>query len=307
MNNLDFIDKKISHNQIIILDGATGTELEKRGVAMNSSAWSAEAVLTSPETVQAVHEDYIRAGADIITCNSFSLAKHMLIRAELAQHFHRANADSVKLAVKARENIGRNPVAIAGSIAPTTFCSGEQKCFPPSSTALSWYKEQAEILAGSGADLLIIEMIEDVDQGSMAVEAALTTGLPVWLGFSCRKNLDGEIMLWGQRHSLAEGIDTIIRIGGDAALIMHTETREAAEALAVLRSRYQGKLGVYAHSGLFIMPNWQFSDIISPEAYASEARNWVSMGAEIIGGCCGIGPAHIRLLKEVLTIQEDRL
>jgi len=61
MINLDFIDDKIAHNQIIILDGATGTELEKRGVAMNSAAWSAEAVLTSAEIVQAVHEDYIRA------------------------------------------------------------------------------------------------------------------------------------------------------------------------------------------------------------------------------------------------------
>jgi S-methylmethionine-dependent homocysteine/selenocysteine methylase len=300
MNTIDFIEEKISRNQVIILDGATGTELEKRGVAMNSTAWSAEAVLTSPEIVQAVHEDYIRAGADIITCNSFSLAKHMLIRAGLAEHFPRANVDAINLAIKARENIGRYPVAIAGSIAPTTFCSGAQKCFPPSSTALSWYGEQAEILAGSGADLLIIEMIEDVDQGSLAVEAALTTGLPVWLGFSCRKNLNGEVMLWGQRHSLAEGIDTIARIGGDAALIMHTETREAAEAFAILRSRYQGRLGVYAHSGVFIMPNWQFSDIISPEAYASEAGNWVKMSAEIIGGCCGIGPAHIRLLKKVL-------
>lgn len=300
MNNIDFFDEKIAHSQVIILDGATGTELEKRGVAMNSAAWSAEAVLTSPEIVQAVHEDYIRAGADIITCNSFSLAKHMLIRAGLAEHFHRANADSVKLAIRAREKTGREPLAIAGSIAPTTFCSGAQKCFPPLSTALSWYREQAEILAESGADLLIIEMIEEVDQGSLAVEAALTTGLPVWLGFSCRKDLNGEIMLWGQGYSLAEGIDTITRIGGDAALIMHTETREAAEAFAILRSRHQGKLGVYAHSGVFIMPNWQFSDIISPEAYASAAGNWVKMGAEIIGGCCGIGPAHIRLLKEVL-------
>ena len=239
-------------------------------------------------------------GADIITSNSFSLAKHMLSRAGLAHHFHRANADSVKLAIKAREKSARNPVAIAGSIAPTTFCSGAQKCFPPPSTAFSWYKEQAEILAESGADLLIIEMIEEVDQVSLATEAALTTGLPVWLGFSCRENLNGEIMLWGWEHSLAEGIDTITRIGGEAALIMHTETREAAEAFAILRSRFQGKLGVYAHSGIFIMPNWQFSDIISPEGYASEAGNRVNMGADIIGGCCGIGPAHIRLLQEVV-------
>jgi S-methylmethionine-dependent homocysteine/selenocysteine methylase len=81
---------------------------------------------------------------------------------------------------------------------------------------------------------------------------------------------------------------------------MHTETRDAAEAFAVLSARWHGKRGVYAHSGKFIMPNWQFSNVISPEAYTSAVRQWVEMGAQIIGGCCGIGPAHIRLLKEVL-------
>lgn len=301
MINLDFIDEKISRQQIVLLDGATGTELEQRGVAMNSAAWSAEAILTAPEIVQAVHEDYIRAGADIITSNSFSLAKHMLLRAGLDAEFQRLNAASITLALKAREKVANNPVAIAGSIAPTTFCADPRKCYPPLSDAFSWYEQQAMILAEAGADLLIIEMIEDITQGSLAVEAAVKTGLPVWLGLSCRRKTSGELMLWEFEHTLAEGIEALAPIGGDAIFIMHTETRDAAEAFAVLSARWHGKRGVYAHSGEFIMPNWQFSNVISPEAYASAARQWVEMGAHIIGGCCGIGPAHIRLLKEVLS------
>lgn len=296
--NLDFIDAKISRKQTVLLDGATGTELEKRGVKMNSAAWSAGALLTSPEIVQAVHEDYIDAGAEIITCNSFSLAKHVLVNAGLGEYFQRLNSDSVRLAMRARERVAKNPVAIAGSIAPTTFCSDPLKCFSPLPQAYSWYKEQADILAESGADLLVIEMIEEIQQGTLAVKAAMETGLPVWLGFSCRKNAQGEIMLWEQEDSLLDAIETYSRIGGDAAFIMHTETTEAAGAFAILRSRWRGKLGVYAHSGVFIMPNWQFSDIISPEGYAHEARKWVEMGAHIVGGCCGIGPDHIRLLKK---------
>lgn len=300
MINLDFIDEKIARRQIVLLDGATGSELEKRGVAMNSAAWSAEAMLTAPEIVQAVHEDYILAGADVVTCNSFSLARHMLARAGLDEQFRSLNAAAVAVAVKARDRVAAGPVAIAGSIAPTTFCANPQLCYPPLDQAFSWYAEQAMILAEAGADLLIIEMIEDIAQGSLAIKAALTTGLPVWLGLSCVKNAGGEIMLWEQGHKLTEAVGIFAGIGGDAALIMHTETEDAADALAALGAGWGGRRGVYAHSGNFVMPNWQFADVISPDAYADAAKRWVGMGADVVGGCCGIGPAHIRRLKETL-------
>jgi S-methylmethionine-dependent homocysteine/selenocysteine methylase len=293
-----FLEEKLRQGQIILLDGATGTELEKRGVPMNSKAWSAEAILTHPEIVQAVHEDYLHAGADIITVNSFSTARHILLSAGLMRQFRNLNREAVKLAVRAREKTATSPVAIAGSIAPTTFCSDPTKCYPPLTEALSWYLEQAELLAESGVDLLIIEMIEDIEQGSLAVQAACSTGLPVWLGFSCRRNDAGEIMLWERGHTLMEGVTAISRIGGSAAFIMHTEVSDTTEALAILKTCRQGTLGVYAHSGRFVMPSWKFNDIISPEDYAVEAGNWIGMGAGIIGGCCGIGPAHIRELKK---------
>ena len=298
MADITFLQHKLLQGQIILLDGATGTELEKRGVPMNSKAWSAEAILTHPEIVQAVHEDYINAGVDIITANTFSTARHMLFPAGLMQHFKHLNKEAVTLAIRARETAAAAPVAIAGSIAPTTFCSDPTKCYPPLSEALSWYMEQAEILVESGVDVLLIEMIEDVEQGSLAVQAAISTGLPVWLGFSCRRNTEGDIMLWELEHTLSEGVTSISRIGGSAAMIMHTEVSEAAESFTILRSCWRGTLGVYAHSGRFVMPSWKFNDIISPEKYAEEAGGWIKMGAGIIGGCCGIGPAHIRELKK---------
>ena len=153
MTNIAFIEEKLHQGQIILLDGATGTELEKRGVPMNSKAWSAEAILTHPEIVQAVHEDYIKAGVDIITVNTFSTARHMLLPAGLTAQFRHLNLEAVKFAVRAREKTAITPVAIAGSIAPTTFCSDATKCYPPLSEALSWYVEQAELLAESGVDI----------------------------------------------------------------------------------------------------------------------------------------------------------
>lgn len=295
---MTFIEDKLQQRQLVLLDGATGTELEKRGVPMNSKAWSAEAILSHPHIVQAIHEDYIDAGVDIITVNSFSTARHMLLPAGLMGQFRHLNREAVRLAVRAREKAATNPVAIAGSIAPTTFCSEPTKCYPPLTEALSWYVEQAVLLAESGVDLLLIEMIEDIEQGSLAVQAACMIGLPVWLGFSCRRNDAGDIMLWGREQTLTEGVETIARIGGSAAFIMHTDVADTAEAFSLLKTCWQGTLGVYAHSGRFVMPNWEFNDIISPEEYAVEAGRWIKMGAQIIGGCCGIGPAHIRELKK---------
>jgi S-methylmethionine-dependent homocysteine/selenocysteine methylase len=297
MGDITVLLDKMRQGKIILLDGATGTELEKRGVPMHSRAWSAEAVLTHPETVQAIHQDYIAAGADVITVNSFSLAKHMLIPADLSDQFRRLNSEAVKLAVRAREESASNRVAIAGSIAPTTFCSGIIPGYPYTPEALSWYTEQAEVLAEAGVDILLIEMIEDLEKGSLAVRAACSTGLPVWLGFSCRCNEAGRLMLWNLRHTLSEAVAAIAPIGGSVAFIMHTDIPEATAAFTELKTSWSGPLGIYAHSGSFVMPNWQFTDI-SAAAYARAAGVWIEMGAQLIGGCCGIGPAHIRELKK---------
>ena len=293
-----FLEQKLQAGQTVLLDGATGTELEKRGVPMNSRAWTAEAVFSCPEVVQAVHRDYILAGAEVITVNSFSLAKHMLLFAGLSGQFRQLNEAAVRLAIEARAQAATTPVAIAGSIAPTTFCLEPAKGYRQRAEAFAGYAEQAEILCQAGVDLLIIEMISDIEQGSLAVQAACGTGLPVWLGFSCRRTAAGRLMLWDRGHTLSEGVDAIGKIGGSAAFIMHTDVVDATLAFAELKKAWSGTLGIYAHSGVFVMPNWQFNDVISPEEYALEAGVWLEMGAQIIGGCCGIGPAHIGELKK---------
>ncbi|MFH0784327.1 MAG: homocysteine S-methyltransferase family protein [Pseudomonadota bacterium] len=298
MGNYTLLEEKLQVGEKILLDGATGTELEKRGVPMNSKAWTAEAVLSCPETVQAVHRDYILAGAEVITVNSFSLAKHMLLPAGLLGQFRELNETAVRLALNARAEAGAARVVIAGSIAPTTFCLDPTKGYLQRAEAFAGYSEQADILCQAGVDLLIIEMIGDVEQGSLAVKAACATGLPVWLGFSCQRTDAGQLMLWDLGQTLGEGIAAIAKIGGSAACIMHTEVADAAEAFTELKSSWTGTLGVYAHSGIFVMPNWQFNNVISPEEYAMEAKGWIDMGAQIIGGCCGIGPAHIGELKK---------
>ncbi len=295
---IEQLQQRIAGGELILLDGATGTELERRGVPMDDHAWSAAAISTHPEAVRAVHEDYIRAGTDVVTANSFSTARHQLEAAGLGDRFRALNARAVELACQARDHAADRPVAVAGSISSVFF---ELEHVRPIGEA--GFREQAEILAEAGADLMMLEMMWDARHSPAAVRAAVATGLPVWIGFSSRLDDDGAIMAFSEKYhgTLTSVLDPLLAIGGaSVANIMHTEAEEVLPALSLLKDRWSGPIGVYAHSGRFVMPHWQFNDVISPEDYLAHARLWVEAGAQLVGGCCGIGPDHIRLLKQEL-------
>jgi S-methylmethionine-dependent homocysteine/selenocysteine methylase len=294
------VQARLDGGGVIIVDGATGTELQLRGVPMHGFAWSAAALDTHPGVVRAVHEDYIRAGADVIITNSFSTARHVLEPAGLSDRVTELNRRAVDLARAARENVAAGrPVAIAGSIS-----SFRVSVTRPEGLEAS-YREQAEVLAGAGVDLIALEMMGNVDQAAPAIRSALATGLPVWVGFSCRAAEDGALeFLDGSPFSegLTQSLALLAHLppGGAAVMVMHTLTEETAPALEAVRRHWSGPTGAYAHAGTWVDPDWRFENMISPEDYLAAARQWVAMGAQIIGGCCGIGPEHIRLLKERL-------
>jgi S-methylmethionine-dependent homocysteine/selenocysteine methylase len=301
MTTFSDLQTRLDQDKVIILDGATGTELQRRGVPMHGFAWSAVALDTHPEMVRAVHEDYIRSGADVIITNSFSTARHVLKPAGLGDHVRALNQRAVRLAREARENAAADrPVAIAGSI--SSFRAGVTSAEQLEAS----YREQAELLAEAGVDLIALEMMYSAEHLAPAIRATLRTGLPIWIGFSCQVTgngtvqlLDGSLLANGLRQSLT--LLGPLSPGRAAVTVMHTLTEDIASALEIVRQHWSGPTGVYAHSGEWIDPNWQFIDMISPEDYLTAAQRWIELGTQIIGGCCGIGPEHIRLLKERLS------
>ncbi len=211
------LQERIAQGEVIILDGATGTELERRGVPMHGEAWSAAALYTHPEVVRQVHEDYIRAGADIIITNTFASARHTLERTEMAGQVRELNIRAVTLAKEAGEAAaGDRPVYIAGSMS-TSFRGGIQE-------TRANYKEQAEILTEVGADFLIMEMMVDVEQYAYAIEAAVSMGIPVWVGFSCEISDDDSqvVLLRSKGETFAGALNTLLPIGGSLVSVMHS-------------------------------------------------------------------------------------
>lgn len=113
------------------------------------------------------------------------------------------------------------------------------------------------------------------------------------------RNEHGEVVMcsWPDRP-FRDSVDALIRPGLAAVCIMHSEVEDVLGGLELVRSRWSGPLGAYAHSGGHVHPRWVFENIISPEAYADAANLWKARtGISIIGGCCGLRPDHVSVLK----------
>jgi S-methylmethionine-dependent homocysteine/selenocysteine methylase len=169
------VDQLLSEGSVVILDGPMGTELQRRGAPLRRAGWSSFASLTEPEIVRATHADYIAAGADVITANTFAASAARLAADGLQAQVGELNRASVELAIDARRQAGAEArVAIAGSIS-----TGDASEIPSAERGYEIYVEQAQSLAVAGVDLIILEMLKDVTQSRAAIAAAKQTGLPV--------------------------------------------------------------------------------------------------------------------------------
>lgn len=297
----DHIARKLAHGGVIVIDGGTGTDIQRRGASMSGDTWCAEANLTHPNIVREVHRDYIHAGAEIIIANTFAtsaLLFNALGRDEDVLSIDRAAVALAKEAAAGRE------VAIAGSVSTMrpnirgtdrTSMSREW----PEREARRLFKRKVDNLARAHVDLLMMEMMRDTDYSVWATEAAVATRLPVWVGISVERRKDGRLAGFGREDQLLDEVARALVATQPAVIsIMHTSPNDTDEALEIVRKYWKGPLGAYPESGYFKMPEWTFVDIIPPEDLVAKAHLWKDKGVTIFGGCCGLGPEHIAALHK---------
>jgi S-methylmethionine-dependent homocysteine/selenocysteine methylase len=274
----------------LILDGGTGTELRRRGVPLDALTWSARASLTHYDELRRLHADYIAAGADVITTNTFATTRFVLEAAGHGAEFATLNTRAVAAAREARETSGRD-TAIGGSISclPPRF---DVRAYPDERAECAAYLELAETLAEAGVDLLMLEMMQETRHAPLACAAAKAVGLPVWLGVSCRVGADNQLVGFDfPLVPLTKCLDALLPFAPDGIAVMHSPVAAIVPALEEIRARWPGPLGAYPEIGDdAAMP------AVTPEKLAAHANEWLRRGAQIVGGCCGTQPAHIRAL-----------
>jgi S-methylmethionine-dependent homocysteine/selenocysteine methylase len=291
--------RKLRDGDIVLMDGGTGSELRRRGVAMSPQAWSGPAARADSDMIEQIHADYIRAGAEIVTTNTFATTRFVLDAAGLGEEFTAINRRAVEAARRAREKSAVAPVAIAGSISclPPRF---DVRAYPPPPTERDGYRELAELLAQCGADLLVLEMMEDDRHAPMAIEAALEVGLPVCVGVSVRLDRNGRLTSFDVPDTPLERVmHSIVPLRPALISVMHTAPSLVPRALAEVNRLWDGPLGAYPLPGDPDAAEPRRRER-PPQELARLAVGWVQHGARLLGGCCGTTPAHIRALREAL-------
>jgi S-methylmethionine-dependent homocysteine/selenocysteine methylase len=279
----------------LILDGAMGTELERRGFDARLPLWSAWALIEAPDLVKQIHADYVRAGAQVLTAATFRTSRYTLAKENLASWAAELTHLAVRLAREAAEEA--NPdveIAVAGSLAPLEDCY-HPEWGPPDGILTTEHQHTAGLLAAAGADLIIVETQNSAREALIAAKAALATELPVWISLTPRR---ADELLNGD--PLAATAKAIYGLGVDALLINCCPPDLAAAAFRTLRAAMpDARLGVYPNSAFIAGQPWNFSVTQPLAEFAAWACDLVGE-ADILGCCCGTTPAHVAEMVKAL-------
>lgn len=290
--------------RVLVRDGGTGSELRRRGAPLDDRVFSALAGFEHPDLLTAIHLDYIAAGADVITTNTFGTSRFVLEAAGIGERFAAINRAAVAAAKDARRR-SRSDVAIAASISclPPRF---DPDAYPDAATERAAYRELAELFAAEGVDLIALEMLQDDHHARLACDAARAVGLPFWLGVSCRLGPDGAtpVAFDYPQMPLGRVLDALLPFEPAVVTVMHTPTNAVSRALAEVRERWRGFAGTYPEIESERECTVPRAEPLAPLDFAALASIWIGAGASVLGGCCGTTPEHIRALKRMLAEQE---
>jgi S-methylmethionine-dependent homocysteine/selenocysteine methylase len=294
------IREKLARKETVLLDGAIGTEILRREVT-----WADHQLMSRPEFVRTIHTDYINAGAEIISTNSFQLCKRALFNhfRDDAHRNHigapdletRANtllAQSVKLAVQAREQTrSKQPVAVAAAVTTLEWCFRPDLA-PSDAKAKEEYREIFKVVKDAGADLVLLETVNSIHEAVTALEVAKELSIPFWIGFVPTE--EGKLFTG---ETLKDAAAAMEKGGADAILLNCAPPDDISAGMKQLTPHTKLPIGTYAHIGRFDPPEWLFTEEYPPSKYTAESAAWKKMGATILGGCCGTTPEHIHQLN----------
>jgi homocysteine S-methyltransferase len=285
-------------SRTVLADGAMGTVLYARGITINRCY--DELNLTDPRLILSIHEEYLQAGAEILETNTFGANRFRLARHSLAGKVAEINAAGVQLARQAADHLKEKQAGdawVGGSIGPLGV-----RLEPLGKTGLDEareaFSEQIAALAAAGADLLIIETMPALNEAHQALIAAHETApdLPVLVMVTVDDDsncLDGS--------SPAQAAALLTEWGADAIGVnCSTGPATVLTAIEAMRGATDLPLAAMPNAGMPRAVEGRNIYLCSPEYMASFARKAILAGAQVVGGCCGTTPNHIRAMRSAM-------
>lgn len=288
--------------RIRLLDGGVGQEIAKRGAVTDDPLWATRVLLDRPGLTERVHRDFFAAGATIATANTYAILPDRLAHDGLGDRIGELRALAIEEARAARDAHGFG--LVAGAIGPLR-ASYRPDLFPEHDVAVEEYTEVVTALSPE-TDLLIFETVASVDHARAALAAMQATKRPCWLAVTVS---DGD----GSKLRSGEDVSELVPLLRDSAAEAMLVNCSAPEAMGVALDALGGVTcprGAYANGFETITEEFlserptvdqlQGRRDMGPERYADFAADWIARGAEIVGGCCETGPAHIAAIAGYL-------
>lgn len=293
----------LEQEKIVLMDGALGTELERRGYKTTLPLWTATANIEAPDIVAQIHLDYLYAGARIITANTFRTTPYTLAKAGRQSDAYALTIRAVELAREAAEMVS-HPVCVAASLAPLEDCYSPHLMPEPSVIEIA-YSQQIDLLTSAAPDLILLETMINLAEIDYATAMLRDQNLPY--GVSLTADIDGCLLDGTHLNTVLD----LVRERNPLFIALNCrDPRTITQNLPWIIAGFNGPVGAYANgSGMPGGPSgWQWDTGYSPvQHYVDEAKKWIEAGARIIGGCCGTTPGHIKELnKLVMSLRPDQ-
>lgn len=291
---------------ITLLDAGMGKTLAMRGVEIPATIWSANALLVAPDEVLAVHTENIRAGADIITTNSYGIIRSDLAKEHIEDQYESLNRLAGELARQAVNEAGSR-TRIAGSLPPLNGSYRPDLVLPKAAT-LPLYREQVQILAPH-VDLFLCETMSSINEALAAAQAVAEVGKPVLVSFTLHDDDRGCLK---SGETLESAIDALRHLAPAGVLANCCLPERITEAMPTLVASGFEFVGGYANAFARVPKDWlldgqkesdrklHLREDLVPEQYCRFVQEWVDAGANLVGGCCGTTAEHTLAIRQML-------
>jgi S-methylmethionine-dependent homocysteine/selenocysteine methylase len=259
-------------------------------------------MLNEPGLVTDLHREYIHSGARVITLNTYTATPVRLARENQLDQLAKLHQSAMSAAQQAIELAQCDQVSIAGCLPPLVASYRPEVCLS-FADSLATYRQLVE-LQSTASDLFICETMSSITEARAACTAAIESGKPVWLAFTVSDKNPQQLR---SGESLQDAL-LALQPFDTQAILLNCSQPEAISSCWPLLHKLPQKIGAYANGFTSVeslypgdtVEELEMRTDMSPQQYAEHAMAWVRNGASIIGGCCEIGPAHIKALHTKL-------
>lgn len=284
---------RLKDGEVLLADGAWGTQMQKQGLQLGDcpEEWN----VTRAEDVLAIARGYFSAGADFCLTNTFGGNRYRLTRQGFAARLPELNAAGMQISLKAAQEFKR---AVAASVGPTGEYIEPEGMLSRTEMQVA-YHEQMSALKEAGAEAVCIETMYVVDEAVLAVKAAKELGLYCMANMTFDSTPDGYRTMLGA--TVGEATRAIDAAGADVVgSNCGNGIREMVEIARVMRQFTQKPLMLRSNAGLPRMVDNKPIYDETPQMVADAVKEMIDLGVNIVGGCCGTTPEHIKVLRTLV-------